>query len=302
MVDEALRPVLDEAVRDAQSDAERIQAVLAINVLDPSMGSGHFPVEATEYIARYLVELGVQPEETGEADLTYWKRRVAQQCIYGVDLNPLAVELAKLSLWLVTAAKDRPLSFLDHHLRTGNALIGLWLSEVAAGQHPQAKQAQKRAKQAEEAQKEAGQLALSLLDDEFRQNTSSALDSIAAIEHNPGTTIEDVKAQEVAYEELRKHFTEKYLHLANLGSALYYNMEEISSDVWRPLADYAIGKAVEHPQTQTFENWLDAATMLAGGKHFFHWELEFPNIFFDSQGQPLGERAGFDVVIGNPPY
>src|SRR5216684_3695230 len=133
MVDEALRPVLDEAVRDAQSDAERIQAVLAINVLDPSMGSGHFPVEATEYIARYLVELGVQPEETGEADLTYWKRRVAQQCIYGVDLNPLAVELAKLSLWLATAAKDRPLSFLDHHLRTGNALIGSWLSEVAAG-------------------------------------------------------------------------------------------------------------------------------------------------------------------------
>jgi len=79
-------------------------------------------------------------------------------------------------------------------------------------------------------------------------------------------------------------------------------MEEIGGDVWRPLADYAIGKAVEHPQTQTFENWLDAVTMLAGGKHFFHWELEFPNIFFDSQGQPLGERAGFDVVIGNPPY
>jgi len=68
------------------------------------MGSGHFPVEVTEYIARFLVELGVQPEETGEADLTYWKRRVAQQCIYGVDLNPLAVELAKLSLWLITAA------------------------------------------------------------------------------------------------------------------------------------------------------------------------------------------------------
>src|SRR5260370_9591162 len=70
MVDETLRPVLDAAVNDAQSDAERIQAVLAVNVLDPSMGSGHFPVEVTEYIARYLVELGVQPEETGEADLT----------------------------------------------------------------------------------------------------------------------------------------------------------------------------------------------------------------------------------------
>ncbi len=301
MVDETLRSVLEGVVHGAQTDAERIQAVLSLNVLDPSMGSGHFLVEVTEYIARYLVELGVQPEDTEEVDLTYWKRRVAQQCVYGVDLNPLAVELAKLSLWLITAAKDRPLSFLDHHLRTGNSLIGSWLSEVAAGQHPGAKQAQKRAKQAVEAQKEAGQLEFSLFDDEFRQTTSSALDSIAAIEHNPGVTIDDVKAQEASYEELRQLFSEKYLYLANLGAALYYDLE-ISSNVWRPLAEYALGKAVEHPQTPQFETWLDEAMALADKKHFFHWELEFPNIFFDSQGQPLGERAGFDVVISNPPY
>src|SRR5260370_16213085 len=100
MVDEALRPVLDEAVRDAQSDAERIQAVLAINLLYPSMGSGHFPVEATEYIARYLVEMGVQPGENGEADLTYLKTRVAQQCIYCVYLKPPARGLAQPSLSL----------------------------------------------------------------------------------------------------------------------------------------------------------------------------------------------------------
>ncbi|HJT59404.1 MAG TPA: N-6 DNA methylase [Ktedonobacteraceae bacterium] len=316
MVDSTVRPLLDEAIREAQSDSERIQAVLAINVLDPSMGSGHFPVEVTEYIARYLVELGVQPEEateapasravdgTGEADLTYWKRRVAQQCIYGVDLNPLAVELAKLSLWLVTVAKDRPLSFLDHHLRTGNALIGSWLSEVAAGQHPKAKSAQKRAKQAhesEEVQKEAGQLALALLDDEFRQDTSHALDSIAAIEGNRGITIKDVKAQEAAYEQLRRSFSEKYLKLANLGAALYYNLE-IGSDIWRPMANYALQRNVEEAQLQQFENWLTQAIQLAEKKDFFHWELEFPNIFFDSNGQPLGDRAGFDVVIGNPPY
>src|SRR5207253_11337429 len=138
------------ALGTTQSDAEKIQAVLSVNALDPSMGSGHYPVEVMEYIARYLVELGVQAEETSETDLIYWKRRVAQQCIYGVDLNPLAVELAKLSLWLITAANERPLSFLDHHLRTGNALIGSWLRDVAAGQHPKAKQVQRRAKQAEE--------------------------------------------------------------------------------------------------------------------------------------------------------
>ncbi len=288
MVDETLRPVMDAAVKDAQSDAERIQAVLAVNVLDPSMGSGHFPVEVTEYIARYLVELGVQPEEsTVEADLAYWKRRVVQQCIYGVDLNPLAVELAKLSLWLSTAAKDRPLSFLDHHLRPGNALIGSWLNEVAAGQHPGAKQAQRRAKQAEEAALEAGQISM-LSNDAFRQSMSDALNSIASIEHSPGMTVQDVKAQEAAYEELRQHFIDRYLYLANLGTALYYGLN-VSNGLWKPLSDYAVEKAVEHQQVQEFETWLDEATKLAEKKRFFHWELEFPGVFFDRQGQPLGD-------------
>jgi type I restriction-modification system DNA methylase subunit len=318
MVDEAVKPILDEACERAQSDEERIQAILSINVLDPSMGSGHFPVEVTEYIARYLVEKGLQPDEASEsgkpatfgkagekkdekeADLTYWKRRVAQQCIYGVDLNPLAVELAKLSLWLITAAKDRPLSFLDHHLRAGNALVGSWLAEVAAGQHPRAAQEQKRAQQSAQVAKEAGQLYF-FFDEDFRQTTREALDAIAAIEHNPGATLTDVKAQEAAYETLRQHFSDKYRHLANLGTALYYDLE-VGRDLWRPLADYALGREVEHPDLLQFDNYLDAATALAGKKGYFHWELEFPNIFFDSQGQSLGDRAGFDVVIGNPPY
>ena len=312
MVDEAVRPVLDAAVETAQSDEERIQAVLSVNILDPSMGSGHFPVEVTEYIARYLVELGIQPEEsTGtwkagetkdaeETDLTYWKRRVAQQCIYGVDLNPLAVELAKLSLWLITAAKDRPLSFLDHHLRTGNALIGAWLEDVAAGQHPGATSAQKRAKADVKAQKEVGQMTIALFDEAFRQTTQNALVSIAAIEQNPGVTITDVKAQEAAYAALRQVFIDKYERLANLGTALYYNLS-VGLNEWRPLTDYVLGR-VEQPQSPQFTTWSEAADTLAERKHFFHWELEFPNIFFDSQGQSLGERAGFDVVIGNPPY
>ena len=226
MVDSAVRPVLEAAICDAQTDVERIQRVLAINVLDPSMGSGHFLVEVTEYIARFLVELGLRPEEaegtlvtsatpaaqtsgSNEADVTYWKRRVAQQCVYGVDLNPLAVELAKLSLWLVTVARDRPLSFLDHHLRTGNALIGLRIEDVAARQQPQTKKQQQRSRQAEEAEKSAGQLSSPLVDDDFRQHASSALNSIAAIEQNPGITITDVKAQEAAYAALKQHFSEK---------------------------------------------------------------------------------------------
>ena len=306
MVDEAVRPALDAAVCEAQSDAERVQAVLSVNVLDPSMGSGHFPVEVTEYIARYLVELGVQPEEVGEsiekgeAELSYWKRRVAQQCIYGVDLNPLAVELAKLSLWLTTAAKDRPLSFLDHHLRPGNALVGSWLSQVAVDQHPTAKQARQRTQQAAVRAQEAGQLSM-LADEEFLHSMSSALASITAIEHSPGITLKDVKEQEAAYEELRQRFSEKYRSLANLGVAIYYDLT-IDEKLWRPLANAALGKTNGHQSLPEFATWLQEANALASKRRFFHWELEFPDIFFDHSGQPRGDQAGFDVVIGNPPY
>ncbi|HEY6542430.1 MAG TPA: DNA methyltransferase, partial [Ktedonobacteraceae bacterium] len=131
IVDATLGPALAKAVQGVESEKARIEAVLALKVLDPSMGSGHFLVEATEYIARFLVELNAHPEtSTRDVDLAYWKWRVVQSCIYGVELNPLAVELAKLSLWLSTVARDRPLSFLDHHLRTGNALIGARLANL----------------------------------------------------------------------------------------------------------------------------------------------------------------------------
>ncbi len=304
MVEQTLKPLLDAAVQSAQNDAQRIQAVLMLNVLDPSMGSGHFPVEVTEYIARYIVALGIQSEDSDEGDLTYWKRRVAQQCIYGVDLNPLAVELAKLSLWLVTVARDRPLNFLDHHLRAGNTLIGSWLHDIDGDLHPKLRSNQKKAKQAEQAATEAGQLAFTLYDDSFRQSTQSALVSIASIERNPGITVSDVKAQEAAYAELRTRFSEKYLYLANLGAALYYDLK-LGSDIWRPLADYALDSTLDESlqqQQQQFDTWLDAANTIAAQKRFLHWELEFPDIFFDKQGQPLGDSAGFDVVIGNPPY
>ncbi len=152
IVEQTLGPVLEAAVANKRTDAEKIDAVLQVNCLDPAMGSGHFPVAATEYIARFLVNLGVTPTDEGrttndesngdqrrsslESDLTYWKRRVAQNCIYGVDLNPLAVDLAKLSLWLATVAKDKPLSFLDHHLRCGNALVGTRVSALTLNPSP----------------------------------------------------------------------------------------------------------------------------------------------------------------------
>ncbi|MGV8176011.1 MAG: DNA methyltransferase [Methanothrix sp.] len=111
--------------------------LLSIKVLDPAMGSGHFLVEATDQLARWLVSAWetARPEEekqkeVAEQDIHWARREIVRNCIYGVDINPMAVELAKLSLWLTTVASNKPLSFLDHHLRCGNSLIGAELERL----------------------------------------------------------------------------------------------------------------------------------------------------------------------------
>jgi hypothetical protein len=110
--------------------------VLSLRVLDPAMGSGHFLIRACHYLAEEIAthphssDSALTESEDEESAVSFWKRRVAECCLYGVDLNGLAVELAKLALWLETVAINRPLTFLDHHLRTGNSLIGARVAEL----------------------------------------------------------------------------------------------------------------------------------------------------------------------------
>ena len=134
-------PEVQKAKEEKIEDNSFAEEVLNLNVLDPAMGSGHFLVRATEFLADQIVyhpttELHIKEVPRGlsheQAEISYWRRRVVESCIYGVDLNPLAVELAKLSLWLTCIAVKQPLSFLDHHLRPGNSLIGAKLSELSS--------------------------------------------------------------------------------------------------------------------------------------------------------------------------
>ena len=299
MVEETLGPVLRQAVASAKSEQEKIQAVLNVKVLDPAMGSGHFPVEATDYIARFLVEHIEQElsETGGESELAFWRRRVAQSCIYGVDLNPLAVDLAQLSLWLVTVAKDRPLSFLDHHLRCGNSLIGARLAELRAD----TASTKKNSKKAQTMPAPHTDVTQPMLFDEesLRQVMTTAVDLMWMIEVNPAQTIDAVKEQEQTYKEIRQKLTDKYSKLANIVSATHFGVP-IDQTLWKPLSDYATGRtSIAPPQ---FDAWLQSSVTVADTLHFFHWELEFPEVFFNRYGRHKGDNAGFDVVIGNPPY
>jgi hypothetical protein len=296
IVEQTVGPVLRRAVEGLASDDRKIDAVLAVNVLDPAMGSGHFPVEITEYIARFLVGLGVHPpaeaEASGEAELAYWKRRVAQSCVYGVDSNPLAVDLAKLSLWLSTVARDRPLSFLDHHLRVGNSLVGARLADLRPGG------ARPRPGRKEREQLAAGQLSM-LEDDAFRHSMRVAVDSMSYIESSPAETVQQVKAQEGAYLQLREELTGKYERLANLVAATHFGVS-VEPALWNTTAAYARDRGIVAPRQ--IREAVEAAGEVARGRRFFHWELEFPEVFFDKFGRPKRDAAGFDAVVANPPY
>ena len=340
IVEQTLKPLLDEtfarwADRQNVTEKDLINDVLSLNVLDPAMGSGHFLVEAMEYIARYLAVLGLEATAGlgAEAELDYWKRQVVQSCIYGVDLNPLAVELAKLSLWLATVSRDKPLSFLDHHLRCGNSLIGARVADLGA-----APVVKKRRRQAEE-EEAAGQLSM-FEDDAFRQSMMTAVDSMWLIEGTDSSTVEGVKEQERIYRQLRGELTRRYRLLADLWTARYFGVviepenqvvqaiesfraqqqglkgvaetKEVYSEqkrekpvdlltVYRFLTDAIQNGWADHLPRPLVE-MIEGAQKIAREKRFLHWELEFPEVFFDRFGRPLKEQAGFDVVVGNPPY
>ena len=309
IVDKAVGPALHQATQHATTDAEKIRAILNVNVLDPAMGSGHFLVEVVEYIARYLVDAALFPPSLlrggaggavvgeREGDLAYWKRRVAQSCVYGVDLNPLAVELAKLSLWLVTVAKDRPLSFLDHHLRTGNALVGARLADVRGFALPKRKPKKKTNLAA--APQDSGQQSSLFSEEELRQDMFSAVGSMFLIEENPALTVSDVKLQEQVYAGLHTALTQKYKRLADVMTATHFGLE-VDPVLAPALAARASGKT--GMVVPKLDELLAHAEGLAGERRFFHWEMAFPEVFFDRNGEPLGAQAGFAAVVGNPPY
>src|SRR5205807_2114337 len=139
-----------------------------------------------------------------------------------------------------------------------------------------------------------------LFDDEsLRQAMTTAVDMMWLIESSPAQTVADVKEQEQIYVNLRRRLTDKYGTLANLVGATHFGLA-IDPALWKSLADYATGRvSIAPPQ---FDTWLQTAAAFSAQYRFFHWELEFPEVFFDRHGQLKGAAAGFDAVIGNPPY
>ena len=280
IVRSTLEPVLAQ-LRGSGGEPPTPEAILDLKVCDPAMGSGAFLVEACRQLGDALVEAwrahlaapALADGEDGEDEVTVARRRVAQRCLYGVDRNAMAVDLAKVSLWLATLARKEPLTFVDHALRHGDSLVGLSRRQIEA----------------------------------FHWDTASAhaqpgFETIAVREQVARVTALRRRIRDAAADtqdwELRDWWSEARAELdkvrlfGDLATAAFF---EGGKPKEREARRAAYARAVHDGRAAEYRAELDERRRDDPPLAPFHWELEFPEVF-----EP--ENPGFDAIVGNPPF
>ena len=277
IVRSALAPIFDR-LRAEGGEPLRPEQILDLKVCDPAMGSGAFLVEACRQLGDALVAAwqahDAMPEiPPDENEIIFARRQVAQRCLYGVDRNPKAVDLAKLSLWLVTLAKDHPLTFLDHALRPGDALVGLSRRQLDAFHWKDDAEPFQAGFEAMRAREHLARAS------ELRRRIREADDSVSEMELR--NLCDDAR-----YE------TDNVRLLGDLALAAFFegSKPKQREDLRRQLAD-----AVQRGEMHGYQGWLEDLRRKEPPLAPFHWEIEFPEVFDR-------ENPGFDAVVGNPPF
>ncbi|MBC9724525.1 Eco57I restriction-modification methylase domain-containing protein [Streptomyces sp. TRM68367] len=336
LLDSALDPVIERAVRSGTTKGERKAALLALTVCDPACGSGHFLVAAARRIARRLAEIETDDPEPGAEDVRSALREVISRCVYGVDLNPMAVELAKVSLWIEAMKPGRPLTFLDAHIKHGNGLLGTTPKLLAGGLPDEAfkvlegdeSKAVRNLKARNASERERWLAALrhhasqdALFSEQHALEISNAAISSATsdITTAPSEELEDVQGQASAYHELTT--SKDYLRALELAdawcAAFVWEKTERTDGTRR--TDETFPPALTTDSLLALHSADGGASLPAGtvekvarlreAYRFFHWHLEFPEVFRvpADPGAPgvderTGWRGGFSCVLGNPPW
>ena len=278
--------------------------LLDLRICDPAMGSGAFLVQVCRWLSERLVEAWGEAEAAGKAVSAEGKvvadisgreplrddardraltasRLVAERCLYGVDMNPLAVELAKLSIWLITLAKGRPFGFLDHNLRCGDSLLGIHdLDQLRYLELTPGKGSSKK-----------------LFASKIDTAVERAVDLRAQLRDRPIRDIRDVEAMASSDARARQEIATPHIVAdALVGDTLAGAGSDVIS------LSIEVGRTIDDPEGDTtrlvrrLRNGLQ--TGLPEGKDLrrpFHWPLEFPEVF-------ARENSGFDAVVGNPPF
>jgi len=297
------RPITEYIVRRTLYPLVRgaaAERILSLRVLDPSMGSAAFLVAACRYLGRAyeaaLVRDGAcAAEDITESDRCSFRRTIAQRCLFGVDRNPMAVQLARLSLWLATLAGDRPLTFLDHRLRVGNSVVGATPADLARRAPPRSAVGRSRARPPSLPffeEPELGDVLKSVMPDRIR---------IAA---EPSDTLAAVRIKERLLEQMSKStgMLERWRAAADLWCACWFWPDDAppTPQMFAALADHYLRGLSTLPEPIAGA-LLRTARTTARTERFFHWILEFPEAFYESDGAPLAD-PGFDAVVGNPPW
>lgn len=304
LIESALDPVIEEAVKRGagSADAERIErALLDLKVCDMACGSGHFLIAAAYRIARRLAAVRSGEEEPSPENLRAALHDVISHCIYGVDVNPMAVELCKVNLWLESLEPGKPLSFLDSRIKCGNSLIGvtpgLDTSEIpdeafnpVAGDHKPTAGALKKRNKAER----AGQLPLMVTvprtPEDLARWAAERARSLAELPEDTATQVL-AKADEYARYRGSQEFAQRQLEADLWTAAFFWKIgdwrgEELFAPTHGELMRLRRGEPLD-PEL------MREVKALAERVGFFHWPLEFPDVF---------DVGGFDCILGNPPW
>ena len=278
-------------------DGKNADQILALRVLDPAMGSGAFLVAACRYLAAAAEDALIRegrwhPGDIVPEDRVLLRREIAARCLFGVDVNPMAVQLARLSLWLATLAHDKPLSFLDHHLVVGDSLVGAFPGDV-------------RRQPSRATQRRARSDRLPLFDDE--ELTPALEDAVRvrlSIACTPDDSAEAVRQKERTLASLHPETSvvARWSRLLDLWCAGWFWPTASPPDraAFLDLSATLLDGAGTLPSSQSAPI-LATADAVAAERRFLHWPLVFPEVFTSESGG-ASSHPGFDAVIGNPPW
>jgi len=300
LIKSALKPVMEDRLKEAE---DKEQALLYLKVCDPAMGSGAFLIAATNFLGKELAKLRTGTEYPSEKEERRARRDVLQHSIYGIDLNPMAVELAKVSLWIDACVEDMPLNFLDHHLKCGNSLLGATAELLEKGIPTEAyslkgmdKETKELVKKIRTMNKEQLKERVTRIDADFWEKKEEEEDISSEFEH-----LSDLPEVDSTDVDRKKQDYEKLIHCPG------YEREKFRADVWTAAFFWPVEELKEETEALTQADFKNLNILLSGEEkrrrveelaeeyRFFHWHLEFPDVF-------AGEDGGFDCVLGNPPW
>ena len=311
-LDSALEPVIANTLGTHPIGQEAVDALLKLSVIDPACGSGHFLLAAARRIAGHLARVRAQMRDSqlgnsGQPtpdDYRHALRDVITHCVYGVDMNPMALELARMALWLEAYTPDAPLGFIDHHFQLGNGLLGVMDPKMILEGVPDAAftaltgddaalcRDLKRRNRTERTgllrMREAASLSQSLQSMEL---SATAL-PLQQLDELPDETLAEIALKRQAFERLQKDAVTDGLSLAlNLYCAAYLLPKQgTETDTEVPTTQDVMNALLGQPVT---ERKKQAASNLAMRIPLLHWKLGFAQVF---------ARGGFSVILANPPW